>query len=237
MPLEVYLAYLATVAVFFASPPGPSQLLMITNSLRYGVRPSMSTVAGDLTANMLQMIAAGFGLATLIAAFPTSLTVIKWLGVAYLAWIGLRLFRASSSTFTPAPGEAGRRDDPFQQGPFRPRLLRPGLFRPGLFRPGLFRQGFITSATNPTAIFFFAALFPQFIDPATAIWPQLVILGLTYIAIDGLLLTVWGATAQGLLSRFGGRSPQWLNRLSGSLIIAAAVLLALKDVTLPPSRT
>ncbi len=216
MPLDLYLAYLATVAVFFASPPGPSQLLMITNSLRYGVRPSMSTVAGDLSANMLQMIAAGFGLATLIAAVPASLTVIKWLGVAYLAWIGIRLFRSSSSALTLPSNAAGRAND--------------------LIRPGLFRQGFITSATNPTAIFFFAALFPQFIDPAAAIWPQLVILGLTYIVIDGVLLTVWGATAQGLLRRFRNRSPQWLNRLSGSLIVAAAVLLALKDVSLPSSR-
>lgn len=222
MPLEVYLAYLATVAVFFASPPGPSQLLMITNSLRHGVKPSMNTVAGDLTANMLQMIAAGFGLATLIATVPASLTVIKWLGVAYLAWIGIRLFRSSSSSLTTPSRPTGRGKD---------------LLRSGLMRPDLYRQGFITSATNPTAIFFFAALFPQFIDPAKAIWPQLVILGLTYIAIDGLLLTVWGATAQGLLRRFGGRSPQWVNRLSGSLIVAAAMLLAFKDVSLPSSRT
>ena len=212
VPLDVYLAYLATVAVFFASPPGPSQLLMITNSLRYGVRSSMSTVAGDLTANMLQMIAAGFGLAALIAAVPASLTVIKWVGVAYLAWIGVRLFRSSSSDFTVSASATVRRNH-------------------------LFRQGFITSATNPTAVFFFAALFPQFIDPAKAIWPQLFVLGITYIAIDGVLLTVWGTTAQGLLNRFKGRSPHWLNRLSGSLIFAAAMLLALKDVDLPPSRS
>ena len=63
MTLELYLAYLATCAVFFATPPGPSQLLMISNSLRHGVRRSGWTVAGDLSANALQMLAAGLGLA------------------------------------------------------------------------------------------------------------------------------------------------------------------------------
>ncbi len=202
MTAEIYLAYLATVAVFFASPPGPSQLLMISNSLRHGVRRSGWTVAGDLSANALQMLAAGFGLAALIATTDWALDVIKWAGVAYLVWMGIRTFRAAPK----APEEA--------KAAARPRVL--------------YIQGFITSASNPKAVFFFAALFPQFITATAPIWPQLLILGSTYLLIDGIILLIYGATATRLFARLATRG-RLLNRISGSLMIGAAGLLALRD--------
>ncbi len=206
MTLELYLAYLATVAVFFASPPGPSQLLMISNSIRHGPRRSGWTVAGDLSANALQMLAAGFGLAALIATADWALGAIKWAGVAYLVWMGIRTFRAAPK----APGEAAALVSARQ----------------------LYFQGFFTSASNPKAVFFFAALFPQFITAGAAIWPQLLILGTTYLLIDGILLFVYGASANRLLARLASRG-RLLNRLSGSAMIAAAGLLALRDVRAP----
>ncbi len=203
MTLEAYLLYLATVAVFFATPPGPSQLLMISNSLRHGVRASLATAAGDLSANSLQMTAAAFGLAAAVAASQEALSVIKWAGVAYLVWVGVRTLRARPAD----PSAAANR--PAGRG-------------------RLFRQGFLTSAANPKAVVFFAALFPQFIDPTRPIWPQLLILGTTYLVVDGVLLVVWGSLSVRLL---GGlrRSGRLINRLSGSLMIGAAGLLALKD--------
>ena len=203
MSADVYLLYLATVGVFFATPPGPSQVLMISNSLRHGVRASLATAAGDLSANALQMTAAAFGLATVVAASQQALSAVKWAGVAYLVWIGIRTFRAAPVD-GPAAGAASAT------------------------RARLYRQGFLTSAANPKAVVFFAALFPQFIDPALPIWPQLLILGATYLVVDGVLLVLWGSLSTRLLGglRRGGR---WLNRVSGSLMIAAAGLLALKD--------
>lgn len=204
MTYDTYLAYLATVAAFFATPPGPSQILMISNSLRHGVSRSTATIAGDLTANSLQMLTAGFGLATLIANSAAALLVVKWLGVAYLVYIGIRTFRA------PAP------DLQRQSGP------QAGLRT-------LYLQGFLTSASNPKAVFFFAALFPQFINPALPIWPQILVLGSTYLVIDGVLLVAWGAGADRALGRLRHRA-RLLNRMSGSLMIAAAGLLGMKDV-------
>ncbi|MEM1386493.1 MAG: LysE family transporter, partial [Pseudomonadota bacterium] len=84
MPLETYLIYLAAIAVFFATPPDTSQLLVIANSARHGLRKSVWTIFGDLTANVIQMSAAAFGLAALIAASASAFLWIKWLGVAYL---------------------------------------------------------------------------------------------------------------------------------------------------------
>ena len=91
MTLGTYLLYLAAVAVFFATPPDTSQLLMISNSIRHGVRRSLWTVAGDLSANCLQMTAAAFGVSSLVAIWADFFVWIKWLGVIYLLWLGLKL--------------------------------------------------------------------------------------------------------------------------------------------------
>ncbi|SEK52769.1 Threonine/homoserine/homoserine lactone efflux protein [Roseovarius nanhaiticus] len=204
MSLETYLLYLAAVAVFFATPPDTSQLLIISNSIRHGVRRSLWTVFGDLSANAIQMTAAAFGLAAIIATSATAFALIKWLGVAYLAWIGLQLIlsKESSMDAKPAKNSAAR----------------------------LYRQGFLTSMANPFAVVFFGALFPQFIDPAAQVLPQLAILGATYLVVDGVILMLWGwlgARSAGALrgARFG-----LVNKICGTLMLAAAALLALKDM-------
>jgi threonine/homoserine/homoserine lactone efflux protein len=206
---DLYWAYLLALAVFFATPPGPSQVLMIANSLRFGTRRALPTIAGDLSANALQMTAAAFGLAALLATSGAALTVMKWLGVAYLIYVGVKTFRAAPTDLSRASGDAGHG-----------------------WR--LARQGFLTSGANPKAVIFFAALFPQFIDPAQPIWPQLLLLGGTYLVVDGVLLVAWGLAAASLNRRLRivGR---WLNRVSGGLMIAAAALLAMKDLEARPA--
>lgn len=204
MPLETYLYYLAAVAVFFATPPDTSQLLTISNSIRHGLRRSLFTVAGDLTANTVQMTAAAFGLAAIIAASATAFVWIKWLGVAYLIWIGLQLVLSKDG----------------------PRALSQGTTGEAI---RLFRQGFVTSMANPFAVVFFGALFPQFIDPALPVMPQLVILGATYLVVDGLILIAWGWLGIRATQAMKGLSFTWIKRICGGLMIAAAALLATKD--------
>ncbi|MEM8732383.1 MAG: LysE family translocator, partial [Pseudomonadota bacterium] len=135
MSFDIWMIYVATVLALM-STPGPSQLLMLSNSAAYGFHRSLATACGDLTANALQMLAAGLGLAALIAASGTALSVIKWAGVAYLIWLGLRMIRRA------------RPDDPA-------RLAA----RPAVSLRTLCLQGFLTSAANPKAVVFFAALF------------------------------------------------------------------------------
>ncbi|MEO1199744.1 MAG: LysE family translocator [Pseudomonadota bacterium] len=210
MTLETYLAYLAVVAVFFATPPGPSQILIISTGMQHGLKPSFATMAGDLSANALQMTAAAFGLAAVIATSAGLLEAVKWAGVAYLVYVGIRTFRAAPPRLADGNGKTPR-----------------GM---------LFRRGFITSASNPKAVFFFAALFPQFIDPTVAIWPQLLILGVTYLVVDGTILTLYSAFAERVGDRLRGTLSGWINKLSGVMMIAAACLLALKDVEVRPAR-
>lgn len=205
MNLETYLIYLGVLAAFFATPPDTSQLLIMSNSLRHGLRRSLATIAGDLSANSLQMTAAAFGLTAVIAASADAIWMIKWVGVAYLAWIGMRLMLSS-----------GAADGPGAAPQARSRVL--------------FRQGFLTSSANPYAVVFFGALFPQFIDPASPVLPQLMILGVTYLVVDGLVLLLWGWAASRTLRRVRGMTSTWMNRVSGALMIGAAALLASRDL-------
>ena len=204
MPVEIYLIYLAAVAVFFATPPDTSQLLIISNSIRYGLRRSAFTIAGDLSANVLQMTAAAFGLAAIIATSASAFTWIKWLGVAYLVWIGLQLMLAKDQPGDVSATGSGQK-----------------------FK--LFRQGFVPSVANPFAVVFFGALFPQFIDPALSVLPQLLILGSTYLIVDGVILLLYGWLGLRAATALRKYSFALVNKICGGLMIAAAVMLGMKD--------
>lgn len=204
MQMETYLIYLVAVGVFFATPPDTSQLLIISNSIRHGLRKSVYTIAGDLTANCVQMTGAAFGLAAIIATSATAFIWIKWLGVAYLAWFGLQLILSKSQDLEASSAAQGT-------------------------SVKLFKQGFVTSMANPFAVVFFGALFPQFIDPSAPVLPQLFILGITYIVVDGAILLLWGwmgVRAARALKEF---SFGVVKKICGGLMIAAAGLLAIKD--------
>ena len=210
MSIETYLLYLGALGVFFATPPDTSQLLIIANSARHGLKKSGWTIAGDLTANALQMTAAAFGIAAVIAASAEAFQLVKWLGVAYLAWIGLRLIVSKSRDTDTV---AARASSPI----------------------ALFRQGFITSSANPFAVMFFAALFPQFINPEASMLAQLAILGGTYLLVDGVILLAWGWLAVRAAARLRTQGFGIVNRICGTLMLGAAALLAVKD--LEPRRS
>ncbi|PCH80152.1 MAG: lysine transporter LysE [Hyphomicrobiales bacterium] len=205
MTLDTWLLYVTTVLAMM-STPGPSQLLMLSNSATNGFRRSLLTACGDLTANMGQMLAAGLGLAAILLAFESALTIIKWLGVAYLLWLGSKMLwkaRSGNGQIKSAPRVSNKK---------------------------LWLQGFVTSATNPKAVVFFAALFPQFIDASLPFWNQFAILSATYIVIDGAFLSTYGAIAGWLAKRLKGPARLWLDRIGGSFMIGAAILLAFKSM-------
>lgn len=199
MSLDTYALYLATVLIFFAHPPGPSQLLFIGGALRHGTRRALPIMAGDLSANAIQIVIAGFGLASLIALSATAFTAIKYLGVAYLVWMGIRMIRDA---------------------------LRPANNAPTPSRGALFRRGFVTSAANPYAVVFFAALFPQFISLGSAVAPQVALLGLTYLLIDGAILLIMGLFATRLAATLGSAFGKWLGVISGVALVGAAFAIA-----------
>jgi len=204
MTLTLWTAYVGTVLLLM-SAPGPSHLLMLSNSIASGFRRSVATAAGDLIANFIQMTAAAAGLAGIIYSSRDLFLAIKWAGVAYLVYMGVTLFlKEIDAEATSA--EAGR-------------SLKT-----------LFWQGFITSAANPKAIIFFAALFPQFLTPSEPMLPQFVVLSASYLVIDGLFLMTYGRLAAWISAKLHDHVGHNLNRISGMLLVAAALLLGLRSV-------
>lgn len=205
MNLDTWLIYFSTVVAFMVTP-GPSHLLMLSNSMTHGFKPSLATAVGDLTANSLQMIAASLGLAAILVASQGALTLVKWMGVAYLVWMGIRMWRNAD--------KAGTKADASSSASLKK----------------LWSQGFFTSAANPKAVVFFAALFPQFIDPTQPFLVQFLILSVTYILVDGAFLLSYGFSASWIASKLKSGATVIVHRIGGVFLIGAAAMLGLKTL-------
>ena len=204
---QTWLSFILTVGILCYSP-GPSVLLATANSMDYGVRKNIGTILGDLSANSLQMILASAGLAAIIAASAELFYLVKWSGVAYLAYLGIKQFMKKGN------------------GLHRKYETPPKSFRQ------LFWQGFAVSASNPKAIVFFSALFPIFIHPELPLLPQTLVLAFTFLIIDGTSLLIYSGFAfrlKGYLEDKGKMHMQ--NRIVGSALILAGILLAMKKRT------
>ena len=204
MTLENWIAYSVTVFIFLVSP-GPSHLFMLSKSLSHGFDKSWATGAGDLTAHIWQIGVASIGLVSFIYAFQNFFMIIKWAGVLFLIYLGIKQFR-KKSPFTEYSAEKA------------------------ISRKLLFWQGFLMSSSNPKAVVFFAALFPQFINTSEPTAIQFAVLGATYIVIDGCFLIFYGYFADWCVTRFERHIDKYLNKFSGSLLIGSAIMLGLKDI-------
>ena len=206
MTLDNWVLFIIAVLALM-STPGPSQLLMLSNSATYGLKNSVATIVGDLSANLLQMIIATAGIGLLIASFDNILIYIKWIGVIYLVWNALKLILSKKQNANNYKKSNNKK----------------------IYRK-LFLQGFLTSASNPKAILFFAALFPQFISANGDIWIQFLILSITYISIDGIFLLFYGFAASKIAMMIKSNSSLIINKVGGSLMLVAAFLLGLKSL-------
>jgi threonine/homoserine/homoserine lactone efflux protein len=234
MSFHVWISFCALV-VLLVSTPGPSVLLGMSHSMRYGPVPTLITAAGDVCANMIQMVIAAVGLGAVLATSATAFAAVKWAGVGFLIVMGLMAFfrKAKSGAngqdatkngiANAANGEAGDLDAKPAASVHR-ETAKP-------FK--LFGQGFLVAAGNPKAIAFFGALFPQFIDAHNPLLPQLLILGATFVVFDYSFVMIYALGASRVLpwlSRRGGGNV--INRFSGAVLIIAALVLSLID---PPS--
>jgi threonine/homoserine/homoserine lactone efflux protein len=200
--LELYLAFVLATAVLIAIP-GPNVTLIVAHAVAHGARTAFATVFGTQCAQAVQLGFVALGMTTLIVTFASVFEWLRWIGVAYLIWLGLQRWRAAAPKAEPESGL-----------PAAPR--------------GLFWQGFAVGLTNPKTWLFYAAFFPQFVNPEAPIGPQLAVLSVTYLTIATLL--------DGSYALLAGRVRGWLgrgsrrratDRVAGSLLIGAGVWLAL----------
>jgi threonine/homoserine/homoserine lactone efflux protein len=189
-----------------SATPGPNMLLTMSVSAHYGLRAAVLTMTGCMTALVAMMCISAAGLGALLHAFPAVFDALRLAGAAYLAYLGVKCWRTPVQE--PVPG-AERSVD---------AAAMPGA---------LYRQGFLVAASNPKAILFAAAFFPQFINPGAAKLPQFVILLLSFAVIEVSWYFVYALSGQRLsvyLQR--AKVMRAFNRVTGGVFVGFAALMA-----------
>lgn len=201
MALHTWLIYLVA-AVGLSLTPGPNSLLALTHGALHGHRRTLFTVAGGALGFVLVIALSMLGIGALLQASASALLVLKWVGGAYLVWLGIQLWRAPPLQLNAVVGT-----------PF-PR------------RSQLFRQGLFAAVSNPKALLFYGAFLPQFLDPARSLWLQFVVMAGTFGLIEcvvEVLLARLAHRIRPVLERFGQR----FNRVCGGAFAAMGVALPL----------
>jgi threonine/homoserine/homoserine lactone efflux protein len=192
--------------------PGPDVFYMVGSTLRSGFKGGVIAMAGIFTGCLVHVFAATVGLSALIATSATAFTLLKWLGAAYLVYIGFQMM----STKLPAP-------DAQQFAVAHSQTIT---------NKTIFIQGFFSNALNPKVALFFLAFLPQFISvSATQPWLAFLALGVLFnvsaipVNLGYVLLAAWVSKRMGGLQR----GVVWLERAAGALFIGFGVKLALSE--------
>ena len=201
MSLNLYLAYVAA-CIALALLPGPMVTLVIANGLRHGTRAALVNIAGAQLGLAIVIGIVAIGLTSLMATMGYWFDWVRFAGAAYLVWLGIRLIRF--------PIGGVRADAP-----------------PPPPRSGFFLQGLVVTLSNPKVLVFFGAFIPQFMDLSKDHFPQVALLGVTFMITGAITDTVYAVLAGRARLFFSARRTRALSRLSGGIMIGDGVWLAL----------
>lgn len=194
MALDTWLIYLvATLALSIT--PGPNTLLALTHGALYGQRKALFTIGGGAVGFTLVVAFSMIGIGALLQTSAHFLTIMKWVGGAYLVWLGIQVWRS------PPPVLDLQANAPIMHG------------------GKLFKQGLISAVANPKAILFFSAFLPQFIDPQRSLFIQFVIMAATFVILEIIteaLIANLSFRVRGWLQRSGRR----FNQTCGATFVA-----------------
>lgn len=198
---ELWIAFALAAAAVIAIP-GPTTLMVLghtaSNGWRMGALSLIGVTLGDICAITLSVL----GFSALLATSATAFTAMKWLGAAYLVWLGIQLWRAPPMEMTPTAE--------------KPVSARSAIL-----------QTFIVTLLNPKGILFFAAFLPQFIDPARPLWPQVLVLMLTFdllaATIQGFYILAMGRARNRIASPHVLKN---MNSVGGAMLVGAGLLTA-----------
>jgi homoserine/homoserine lactone efflux protein len=193
----------ALAAMGLSLTPGPNGLLALTHGALHGTKKTLATIAGGSLGFGLIIGLSMFGIGALLATWAGLLVIMKWLGGAYLVWLGIQLIRSEPIDIS------------------RSKNAGNGRFRT------LFRQGFVSAVSNPKGILFFVAFLPQFVNPRESLFTQFLLMAITFMLIE----FVYEFTVASLADRIKPllvRAGRNFNRVFGGVFIAIGVLLPLR---------
>jgi threonine/homoserine/homoserine lactone efflux protein len=198
MEFSTWLAFSLAAAIILIIP-GPTIVMVVAQSLHQGRRAAAPLVLGVVLGDFTAMTGSLLGLGAVLATSATLFTVLKWIGAAYLIYLGVKTWKSSVHT------ETGSR---WEHRPWRSLLL----------------SAYAVTALNPKSIMFFIAFLPQFLDPHYPAFPQLMRMGVTFLALAGLNAALYALFAGGIKRMM--RKPaarRIVNRIGGGALIGAGV--------------
>lgn len=201
MSLTTWFAFTAASIVLLLIP-GPTVLLVVSYALTQGRRVAVATAAGVALGDFTAMTLSLAGLGALLLASATLFTTLKWIGAAYLVYLGIRLWRSKPQL--PDVAEA-----------------------PAASSRGIFGHAFVVTALNPKSLAFFVAFVPQFLDYGAPILPQLAIMEATFVTLAAINALIYALAADQLRVRI--RRPEvlrWLNRAGAGCLVGMGAATA-----------
>ncbi|WP_249976555.1 LysE family translocator [Vreelandella olivaria] len=196
-----FLYLIACIGLSFS--PGPNGLLALTHGAMHGSRKTLFTIIGGTTGFILIIALCMFGIGALLKSSVVWLTVLKWVGGAYLVWLGIQVWRSP-----PVTGEIDVNES------------RAGRWY-------LYRQGVLASITNPKVLLFFSAFLPQFIDPQRSLVLQFFVLAGTFVVIEYMVESLL-ATMANRIRHWLKRVGRGFNRTCGGIFVAIGAALPLR---------
>ena len=205
MSLELWLVFLLA-SVALSLTPGPNAILCLDHGARYGFGRAVFTALGSSVAMIAMVGATLLGLGALMVASETVFTAIKWVGAAYLVYLGVQLWRQPGFATAPLPGAA----------------------RHMVARRAAFTKGALVMLSNPKTILFFTTFLPQFLTPSAPLAGQFVILAATLGLVEFAVELILAATA-GRCAAWLSRHGRAFNRITGSAFLAIGAMVALSS--------
>ncbi len=202
MPLDLWLTFVAAATALLLIP-GPTVLLVLSYALSKGRSVALASAGGVALGDLIAMSASLAGLGALVLASATLFTLLKWVGAAYLVWLGWRLLRSAPTEGLALPTESA---------------VTPGR---------VFGHAAAVTALNPKSIAFFIAFVPQFIRPEAPLWPQFALLTATFVGLAALNTLAYALAADRLRRLIARpRVITWITRAGGAALITMGVLTA-----------
>ena len=196
---ENYFIYIQLIMFYFITP-GPPRVVIVSNTINYGLRKSVWTAIGDISANFVQATLVTFVIGSLLIDNPSIFIYFKWAGVLYLVYLAYETFSQK-----------------IQKANVGYKNLKSNL--------AMFRDGFVVAGLSPKALVFFGTIFISFINFDKNVISQFLILIFTWMSLDFLSLMVYGLAARKVASWLKS-NPRILNTISACVLIVIAIYVA-----------
>ena len=200
LPLNYFL-YLQLILFMFITP-GTPRIVIVSHTMNYGIKNSVWTALGDISANFVQMVLVVFVIGSLLEDNPEIFVYFKWAGILYVLYLAYETFTAKIKT-----------------------IRSVGKVSKNIF--SFYRDGFLVAGLSPKALVFFGTIFIQFINFETNVLFQFSILAITYVLLDFLTLMIYAFAAEKIATWLKG-NPRILNTISACVLVFIAIIVATK---------